>query len=65
MTLTNLTWEELERHLEQARIAQQSALKRENESAYRDAEQLEENIIAERVRRQQAREEPDTQIPTL
>jgi len=65
MTLENLTWEELNRHLEQAQLAQESAIEHENKEAYEVAESLEDDVIAERVRRQQEREEPDTELITL
>lgn len=65
MTLQNLTWEELDRHLRQAQLAQETALEHGNQEVYQHAEELEEEIIEERMRRQQERQEPDTQVITL
>jgi len=65
MTLKNLTHEELTRHLEQAQIAQQEAIRSGDETVYRHAEALEEHVIAERVRRMQDRQDPDTEVITL
>jgi len=65
MTLKNLTHEELTRHLEQARLIQQQAIVKNRQDEYREAEELEERIINERMRRQQEREEPDTEGITL
>jgi len=65
MTLENLRHEELTRHLQQAQRIQQQAIVKNREDEYREAEALEERIIKERLRTQQEREEPDTELITL
>lgn len=55
MTLTNLTYDKLDRHHEQAKQARFDAVLRNDEDAYRAADSLETKTRREKIRRAIAR----------
>lgn len=65
MTLQEMPYHELERHHEQAKQAMKAAIRQNREEIYRNAEELEIEVRYEKIRRQQEREEPDTERVVL